>query len=61
MTVGPPPQLGSRHAFDLHPDCAAAWASFVERARTLAARGGRETLLSYPLENGTTTLVDDGE
>jgi hypothetical protein len=58
VTVGPPPHLGERHAFEMHDDCATAWESFVDRARALAARGGRETLLSYPLENGTGGLVD---
>lgn len=59
MTVGPPPRLGERHAFELHPECAAAWETFVERARTLASNGARESLLAYPVEHGVDELVAD--
>jgi hypothetical protein len=60
VTVGPPPHLGKAHAFEFHGDCFEDWRAFVARARRLASAGGRETLLSYPLENGVDELVDDG-
>lgn len=59
VTVGPPPHLGDAHAFEFHGDCFEDWRAFVARARRLASAGGRETLLSYPLENGVNELVDD--
>jgi len=60
VTVGPPPHLGAAHAFELHVDCFEDWRALVARARRLASAGGRETLLTYPLENGVNELADDG-
>lgn len=57
VTVGPPPNLGAAHAFELHVDCAVDWQEFVARARQLAGAGARQTLLAYPLENGVATLL----
>ncbi|PSP77136.1 hypothetical protein BRC81_10940 [Halobacteriales archaeon QS_1_68_20] len=36
----------------LHRDCANEWEAFVERARSVAARGARHPLLDAPLERG---------
>lgn len=60
VTVGPPPHLGDAHAFEMHVDCVHDWQEFVARARQLASAGARQTLLTYPLENGIGRLVETG-